>query len=207
MVEQPPPDEAETVATVAEILAAGLAAEATLKLIELALKPFKLALRAIEHAWQVIRATWFDPPAGEGPAGEKARTDAFKFRAWFLLNSARRLHAGLAKGERLRDLLGTEIRYAQQHAHMQRVRIWSARGADAAAGASNVNVGRPLFMWWTQQDERVSADCARRHGRIYPLDKPPGGIYPGSAHPHCRCQARAVTRAMLASMTVRKVSR
>jgi SPP1 gp7 family putative phage head morphogenesis protein len=202
VTEQPPEElddqqQEQIVQQVAEILAAALAAEVALKLIRKLLAPLRIGVTAIGRAWKNLMQTWFDPPPSEGWAGDKALQDAWKFRAWFLFNSARRLQAGLAAGVPLADLLAREKRYAQAHADMQRKRVMAARDADAAAEASMINVGRRVFMWWTMLDERVSPDCKRLHGRIYPIGSPPGGVYPGGKHPYCRCKPRAVPAVMM----------
>lgn len=203
------PDEQQErpiVQTIAEILAAGLAADVALRLIRKALAPLRVGTRAVRVAWRVLSREWFSPPAGEGPAGERALRDAWRYRAWFLLASARRLQAGLAKGEPVRDLIERELRYARQHTVMQRRRTEAARNADIAAELSVINVGQRVFVWWTRQDDRVSKDCAVLHGKIYPIDKPPDGIYPGAKHPYCRCRAVPVP-AVLKARVMRRVAR
>ncbi len=69
------------------------------------------------------------------------------------------------------------------------VRMWSrmtAWYADIASDSANVkameDAGVKRVQWHTQEDGRVCADCRKRDGKIYPIDK-----IPVKPHPSCRC--------------------
>lgn len=195
--EQPPVTASERVdqqvaETLGQALAAGLATEALINLAGRLLAPLRIARKAIRAAWENLKETFFSPPPSEGYAGEKALKDAWLYRGWFWLNSARRIQLGLSQGVPLADLLATERRHAEAHSVAQRNRVRAAREADAAAHLSVINGANLSFVWWTQQDDRVSKDCKELHGKIYPIDAPPQGIYPGAMHPFCRCESRPV---------------
>ena len=125
------------------------------------------------------------PGAYDGmPATRRVASEEPEYRAQYLLASAKRLTAARDEGN-YGGALVLERRYLDMH-------VAAGRGRRAAARAIDVLTEknpRRLLVWHTKKDSRVDGRCASLEGRLFTPDNPPGGAYPGSVHPRCRCWA------------------
>lgn len=145
------------------------------------------------------------PNARRGAAMRTA-LDERRMRAWFLVNSSRRVvtrvrtaraSGGTSPGpgggggaggtpsarESVREALETERRYWQQHLGAQRKRREAADVVDAA-----VAVHGALLGWYSQEDSRTSPECRAAQGSNFRVSQRPAIGWPGSVHPRCRCK-------------------
>lgn len=130
-------------------------------------------------------------PSGPGVVARRhvARAEPL-WRAAYLVNAGKRITASLtaappdetSAAEQLRVALQRERRYLDQHVQAGRNRHDSAAAVDELAARYG-----PVLMWRTILDGREDADCRALNGRLFHIDSPPGGIYPGAMHPTCRC--------------------
>lgn len=133
-------------------------------------------------------------PTGSGPAARLTARLEHQRRAMYILNAARRITAvaktgpGTKRG-RLRTAVRRERRYLNQHLAARRRRARIAADIDAIVAESG-----PMLTWVTKLDGRVTPDCAALHGRVFHVDRPPGGLFPGQRHVKCRCVGRAAGR-------------
>ncbi|MGI5201666.1 hypothetical protein ACQEU6_08800 [Spirillospora sp. CA-108201] len=175
----------------AAVLAAGLTAAAAAAALRRVLKPLRLAAAAIRAA--VDLAARIPPdraPRAAGRAQQQDRRNAHKFRAWYLVNAARRIHTAIktrSKSETVadavREVLRPESRYLRQHLAAQQNRRRTAREVDRLAAIYGDRLG-----WYAVRDTSTTADCRHAHGRDFLLSKPPRIGLPGSVHSRCRCR-------------------
>lgn len=99
-------------------------------------------------------------------------------RALYVLAASRRLTDAF-QDDAFNAALTRENRYLDMHVAAGRNRRRAARKVDA--------LGAQLLVWRTREDNRVEARCAALDRRLFTIDNPPGGVYPGAAHPSCRC--------------------
>lgn len=103
-------------------------------------------------------------------------------RGWFAVNSLKRL---IAADDR-RAQLGSEKRYFKAHTDAQAKRKAISGQVDAAAERYG-----PVLGWRAQMDERTTSECRSANGRNFRADRRPTIGYPGTVHPHCRCEITA----------------
>lgn len=126
---------------------------------------------------------------------------AARFRAWYLVNAARRIDAALTSGKSLEDAAARERVYTRAHYAAQARRRMAARNVDAVAAASG-----PVLEWKAVLDSRTTPDCALADGHWFrATDIPLIGV-PGAVHPRCRCQAVKVSAAALKRGTVNQAT-
>lgn len=118
------------------------------------------------------------------PATRRVAAGEPEYRAQYLLASAKRLTASRDEGN-YGGALVLERRYLDMHVAAGRGRRAAARAID---DLTEKNPHR-LLVWHTKKDSRVDGRCASLEGRLFTPDSPPGGAYPGSVHPRCRCWA------------------
>lgn len=176
----------------AAVLAANLAAAAAAAALRRALKPLRLAAAAIRAAADLARRIPPDwpPRAATGPAWTRNRRTAHRYRAWYLVNAARRFHTAIRTRRKnqsvaaaIRNALPRELRYMRQHLAAQQNRRRAATEVDRLAAIYGDRLG-----WYTVRDGSTTADCRHAHRRDFLVSKPPRMGLPGSAHPHCRCR-------------------
>ncbi|MER6809958.1 hypothetical protein ABT299_11815 [Spirillospora sp. NPDC000708] len=182
----------KVVEAAAAVLAAGLTAAAAAAALRRALKPLRLAAAAIRAAADLARRIPADPRSrATGPTVRQGRRDSHHYRAWYLVNAARRIHTAIrARGENetvaaaVRKALRPEMRYLRQHLAAQQNRRRAAAAADRMAAIYGDRLG-----WWSVQDGSTTSECRHAHGRDYLVSRPPRMGLPGAVHPHCRCRS------------------
>ncbi|WP_141575898.1 hypothetical protein [Actinomadura sp. WMMA1423] len=191
--QEPQPDRRDrrVVEAAAAVLAAGLTATAAAAALRRALQPLRLAAAAIRAAVDLAARILPDrPPRATGRAQRQDRRDAHKYRAWYLVNAARRIHTAIktrSRGETVADAvrkaLRPESRYLRQHLAAQQNRRRTAIEVDRLAAIYGDRLG-----WYAVRDGSTTADCRHAHGRDFLLSKPPRIGLPGSVHSRCRCR-------------------
>lgn len=116
----------------------------------------------------------------DASAAQRVASEEPRMRALYVLAASRRLTAADEDGD-LDAALVREHRYLGQH-------VAAGRGRRTAAVKVD-DLGAPLLVWRTQEDNRVDPRCALLDRRLFAVDSPPDGVYPGAAHPMCRCYA------------------
>jgi len=159
-----------------------------MEMIRRALAPLRVDPRAARAAHQMMqRSAQALPRSGSGPGGRKTNSDAHLYRAWYLINAARRVQQGLSDGRLAADIVRTEENYLRAHHRAQVRRAQAAADADTAAEASHISTGRRLAVWRAHADERTTRDCRMMNGKVFDPAVGTSIGYPGSAHPSCRC--------------------
>lgn len=120
--------------------------------------------------------------ARSGIASLISRGEEALKRGWFAVNALKRL----AKAEDKRAQMQSERRYFKAHQDAQARRRVVSEQVDAAA-----NRYGPLLGWRAQMDERTTGECRNANGRNFRADHRPAIGYPGTVHPHCRCEITA----------------
>lgn len=148
-----------------------------------------IAPAAARAAAAIARSAPLPEPVGHTARRITADAEAMR-RAAFLIAAARRITEALTnpgpdrtRRGALADAVDAERRYWRQHLDAAARRAEAADRADQAAALT----GR--FRWRAVLDSRTTPDCRALHGRVFPINDPPGGTYPGQRHPHCRCTA------------------
>lgn len=131
------------------------------------------------------------PSSYEGmPANRRVASEEPEYRAAYVLAASRRLTAALiadvTEDDAYARALKKERRYLGMHVAAGRNRRRAARKVDQVSKDDG-----PLLIWRTQGDSRVESECAALEGRLFTADNPPDGIFPGAAHPRCRCFAES----------------
>jgi hypothetical protein len=136
--------------------------------------------------------TSFPPPRleGAGPATKHVIDLNWTRRAQFLLLSARRIDAAMARarsrGESVlgarRAQLDAEARFYKQHLFAAQQRVAAAASIDGAG-----SIWGPVLGWRAVMDSAVTPDCRAADGRNFWADTPPDIGWPGTVHPRCRC--------------------
>lgn len=121
--------------------------------------------------WQPVTP---EPPV---TAMRRVASEEPRMRALYTMAAAKRLTAS----EDDRASRDRERRYLDQH-------VAAGRGRRAAAKKVD-DLGALMLVWRTQEDSRVDPRCALMDRRLFTVDNPPEGVYPGAAHPKCRCYA------------------
>lgn len=117
-------------------------------------------------------------------AARRVASEEPEMRARYVLAAARRLTEAV-ENDLYDQALSNEKRYLGMHVAAGRKRRVAARQVDDIAR------NNPVLVWRTAGDNRVEAACRALEGRLFTADNPPDGIYPGAAHPRCRCHAAA----------------
>lgn len=107
-------------------------------------------------------------------------------RAQYVVAAARRLALG-ATDDEFAAAKERDRRYLELHVAAGRKRRTAAAAVDEVAA----NSATGFLRWSTQQDDRVTPDCALLEGRLFTVDNLPGGAIPGAVHMRCRCYATA----------------
>jgi hypothetical protein len=203
--------------TIAAVLAAGLSPAAAATALRKAFAPLRLAGAAVRAAIDLGRrlpaisvhrmlrsrlraAARRRSDARAGLAGS-ARLNAYRYRARYLVNAARRFHAAVkarAQGESeagaIRKAMRAERRYLSQHLAAQRNRGAARREVERMAAIHGDRLG-----WFAVRDGTTTGDCSHAHGRDFLVSRPPSIGYPGAVHPRCRCRPVAPWGAPLLS--------
>lgn len=109
-------------------------------------------------------------------------------RATYLVNAARRAHAGQATPAQ-------ERAYLARHLAATHARARAAVEVDRAAREHG-----PLLGWHALLDSQTTPECRAAHGSNFAAGKPPVIGYPGTLHGGtCRCRAGAPFREALAT--------
>ena len=119
-------------------------------------------------------------PQVQMPAMRRVASEEPHMRALYVLAASKRLTAAQEDGDYSRALV-RERRYLDMH-------VAAGRGRRAAAKKVD-DLRSPLLIWRTQEDDRVDPRCAVLDRRLFTVDNPPDGVYPGAAHSRCRCYA------------------
>ena len=157
-------------------------------LIVRALAPLRIDPRAARAAHHMMQAAAEGlPRSGRGPAGRLTDKDAHLYRAWYLLNAARRIQQGMANGKTPDQVIVSERNYMRSHQRAQIRRAQAAADVDTAATASQMTTGRYLAVWRAHLDERTTRDCRMMNGKVFDPRIGTAIGWPGAAHPSCRC--------------------
>lgn len=127
-----------------------------------------------EQVGEMVLAAPMPSLHADTPAMEHTASQEPQMRAMYVLAACKRLTADP-------DATTRESHYLDQH-------VAAGRGRRAAAKAVD-DLDAQLLVWRTQEDSRVEARCAILDHRLFMIDSPPDGVYPGAAHPKCRCYA------------------
>jgi hypothetical protein len=184
---EPPPEQDQTVAKVAAVLAAGAAADIMLGQLWRILRPLGyrrdgvgLALRLSDSGNRPL------PGRGGGPSdvGRAQRRRELAFRAAYLLRAAARLTASLGDGASVAEALTAEKPNWKAH-----VRARASRLAAAQTVADTAELNGPLLGWYAHPDDATTPECHAANGANFRADTPPLIGYPGMPHGGtCRCQ-------------------
>lgn len=193
--QQPPPDHAtaETVATIAGLLAAAGSVGATYAAAETARAGIvgaltRLGLRRSQAA-DLVAQDAAAPPPPRVPLSQTARRvggDGPTYRALYLVNAAKRLGRAVKDPDlTVGGQLAKERRYFAQHKTAQTEREQAAQRLDAASNSYG-----PLLGWYSRGDGRVTPACAWADGKNFRPDQPTTIGLPGlGPHVGCRCIA------------------
>lgn len=210
-------DEAQLIAQIEVVLAAGAAADTSVSAVVGALSVLHLDRRAIEAAYKiatnqpvgtglipaVIRyrrrrpgstlGRWvgqyedvLDNPKNNRPmlsAVRATRRSELTYRAAYLLNAARRIHADLRAGRSIGQAMGRERTNWAAHLDARDRRMVAAADIDVAAKAYG-----DLLGWYSMDDARTSEECRLAGGHNFHVGARPLIGYPGTVHPNCRCR-------------------
>jgi hypothetical protein len=128
------------------------------------------------------------PPFVPGPATRRMTELVPYYRAWYIVNAARRLEK---EPEGLTDAVkAREVRYYRWHLYAMDNRLATAEQVDEAAQTvgTPMRSGRVMLGWKATMDGRTTNECRAANGRNFYADRPPRIGYPGMVHPHCRCR-------------------
>lgn len=199
---QPPPDEQDGNLGVilAALVAALIAGAAVAVFVALLLRLSRMHVEALRYLLRPtgeLRAIIVAPrpdPASWTEAQAHQHNQNLRRRASYLVNAGRRMsRAYRADGAAgLRRAYEAETRYWRQHQQATARRDEAARqvGLQARRWGDGPTSAR-LLGWHAVMDERTSAECRQAHGRNFDPSRIPPIGYPGSAHPHCRCEPGA----------------
>ncbi|MFI0406612.1 hypothetical protein [Actinomadura sp. 3N508] len=156
-----------------------------------ALSPLRLAAAAIRAAARLARRIPPDrPPHAARTAAARNQRSARWYRAWYLVNAARRFHTAITTRPRrqsvadaVRQAMPTELRYLRQHLAAQANRRRTATEVDRLAAIYGDRLG-----WSTVHDGSTTADCRHAHRQDFLVSNPPRMGLPGAVHPRCRCR-------------------
>lgn len=208
----PQAPESDYIEQIAALLAIGATVAATSSAIALLLLPLGVTAEA---AALVLRFAVGPPGAPVGPfpgftyrregAASKAQFSAeLRYRAAFILNSARRVSVELTSGggvvpgaggssgsngggggvvESARKALAKEREYWQRHRDAQDRRAEAARVVD-----ENEKMFGSRLGWYARRDARTTAECLAAHGSNFEVGSRPDVGYPGQVHVFCRCR-------------------
>lgn len=197
----PPADEDSVATEVAVVLAgaagAALTAAAVKRLVAL-LGLLRIPRWAVQVTVTVIEQAPIRETMGRGVVGRDNARQALHRRAWFLIESARRI---LAAGVEARshgdpitpavsDAAKKETRYWKQHRQAETRRRTAAAELDKTAAAHGT-----VLEWRSRRDDHVTPACRVADGHIFDVTHPPRIGLPGLGGPHhgCRCTAVKTT--------------
>lgn len=187
----PPSDDTGLIAVIAAALATGAATSS----ITAALAPYLIRAginpQAFARAAAAVAVTIRRP---SGVAGRIVAAQENTYRAAYVLAAARRITQAarstptgtLSRSEAIRQAITAERRYADLHKQAAANRRATAIQVDTQASRHGLLLG-----WKAKLDARTSAECRAANGNNFRADRPPLIGYPGSVHPHCRCQPTA----------------
>lgn len=182
---------AETVATIAALLAAAGSVGATYGAAETARAGIVHALGKLglkrRQAADLVAQDAATPPPPRIPVSAAARRvggDGPTYRALYLVNAAKRLTKAVKSPDlTVGDQLAKERRYFQQHKTAQTEREQAAQRIDAATNSYG-----PILGWYARLDERTTPECRAANRRNFRPDQPPAIGLPGLKHSgRCRC--------------------
>lgn len=197
-----PPEEPPNsiAAQVMAVLAAGMAAHATVEALGVILAPLGLSRAAVRAAWRLMK--YSRSPRGirvRGEAGRRVARSAPIYRAMYLINAARRLQAGRRTGEDPGRAVQRERTYLRGHLRAVADRYRSAAEVDHIAQVSRRMGGGATFRWIYVSEPGTPCprirgrNCRDLHRKVFPVSSPPDGTYPGMRHHGCKCRASPVS--------------
>lgn len=196
---QPPPQTpppapltpAQVIAVILSALGTALTAAQLVRLLAKVMKAAGIGLLAL-RAVCVLMMSWPSVPLeGTGPAQRAMiRTNTLR-QAQFMFSACKRVQAAVAKArsqnapviDAIRAALSTEQRYMGMHIMASQRRVTAATTVDGMAETYG-----PLLSWIAVMDTRTTAECRAANGKSFYASRPPAIGYPGTVHPHCRCQ-------------------
>lgn len=136
-----------------------------------------------------------NPSTGAHAATQAMYRVNLQRRAAYLVQAARRVASGMAKGpDGALAALDRERRYLEQHLRADAGRTVAAgqvaavaRGL-ARAAKRDGQTWNGLVGWYATLDDRTSPDCRKAHGRNFDPNRVPPIGFPGTVHPSCRCR-------------------
>jgi hypothetical protein len=194
--QQPQPSQGQPQAALALTVASALAGATTVAEATVILGPafaaMKIKRAALMAALEVVMGHPPDRHGFYGPATARIARLNLMRRAQFLIASAKRLGADLARSVSegrawdVRAAVAAERRYYGQHM----VAMWNRMNAAAQVDSTAMTYGR-LLGWYTWLDSRTSPECRAANRHNFNADEMPAIGYPGAVHPHCRCMPGA----------------
>lgn len=185
-------------AQVMAVLAASMAAGATVEALGVILAPLGLSRAAVRAAWRLMKYSRSLRVRVRGQAGRRIARSAPIYRALYLINAAQRLEAG-----RRTDDPGRAVQRERSHlrAHLRAVadRYAAAEQADQAAEVSRRMGNGSTFRWIYVSEPGTPCprirgrNCRDLHRKVFSVGSPPDGTYPGMRHPGCKCHASPVS--------------
>ena len=137
------------------------------------------------------------PKVRGGPAARATAETELERRAAYIVNAAKRIEQSMdesvptpeagVEGAKLFDALDREQTYHESHLNAQKKRMTAARQTDKVVNRAPVNT---KLRWHAIKDEKTDPECLELDGRIFTVNEPPNGVYPGQVHPHCRCTSQ-----------------
>lgn len=189
--------EAALVTAVAVALVNGVTVTGVLGGLATAYLPAKIRAVAMRAALGVVM---HHPPAQEGFWGDAGRQMARQNilrRAQFTVAAAQRLNADVTRarstGQPVAQALLAGVQRESRFYSQHLVASWNRTRAASQVDSTALSHGR-LLGWHTVLDSKTSLECRQANGKNFFADHVPVIGYPGSVHPHCRCQPGAPFR-------------
>ena len=173
---------------VAEALLAGAAVAVTARAVFKLLSPFSVTLDAVALALILAgRGTNHQPRmVGTADLTRDQRRQEAQYRAWYVINAARRLTASLRNGDTPRAALARERPFWRLHEAARKDRM--AAAAKVAEAAAQFG---PVLGWWAHPDDgKTTPACRMAGGHNFSATVRPRIGWPGQPHAgNCRCWA------------------
>jgi hypothetical protein len=187
------PDDDDTAAAVAAVLATGAAiaslAAGITRLLPGVTRPavvgaLSLVLRGTAHRPRArLAANRLTPRSPEAGAVRAAADAELSYRAAYVVNAARRLQEALDAGKSLPEALAAEAPRQAAHELARRRRVDAAAKVARAARQFGDLVG-----WYRDPESHSEADCIAADGNNFLASEGTVIGLPGTVHLHCRCE-------------------
>lgn len=180
------------VAAVGTALLSAVNVAAAMPLLYAALKARRIPARAMEAVLDVVMSFPPGQTGAHGPATLAMERANLLRRAQFVVAAARRVAADVSaahsRGQSVPEAITAALRRERRFYAQHLMAIWQRSQAGAQVDSAAMEHGL-LLGWHATRDTRTSAECLAADGRNFYADHVPLIGYPGTVHPHCRCQA------------------